>query len=259
MGLYPNDHEPDLDTATPTPPTRVMARRIDETTTMDPSEIVTLVLAQQSGELRAAARRAGLGPPTALERLLTTLGGWLQTVAVVIWTAVEPLVDRAGARLAPALRSLQRTVDPWVGPRLEATHRTWNRRVAPRVARTAAAIRRECERVWAGLAPARARTVELRPTDQTIDLLALTLIAAACGLAVLAVGVWIETRLGATLAVIVAGLALGAEAWAGRRLSRRGVRDWTAPGLPRRGAGRERRSGYRSTTTSSVSRRGSRQ
>jgi hypothetical protein len=131
--------------------------------------------------------------------------------------------------------------------------------VAPRTARTAAAIRRGCERVWARLAPARARAVELRPTDQTIDLLALTLIAAACGLAVIAVGVWLETRLGTTFAVAVAALALAAEAWAGRRLSRRGVRGFPAPGLPPRGTPRARRAGYRSATTSSDSRRGSRQ
>ena len=259
MGLNPNDHESDLDTATPTPPTRVMARRIDETTAMDPSEIVTRVLAQPAGELRAAARRAGIAPPTPVERVLATAGAWLQTIAIVIWTAVEPVAERAGARMAPAVSALRRRLDPWLAPRLRALQAAWNRRVAPRLTRTAAAIRRGCERVWATLAPARARAVELRPTDQTVDLLALTLIAAACGLAVIAIGVWLETRLSTPVAIIVAALALAAEAWAGRRLSRRGIRDWTAPGLPRTRALHTRRPRYRSATTSNVSRRGSRQ
>lgn len=245
----------DAHTPTPTPPTRVMARRIDETTAMDPSDVVTLVLAQRAGnDLRTAARRAGVVPPTRIERLAGTLVGWLQTAAVTVWAVAEPWSERAGRRIAPVADAGRRRVAPVLDPALARATAVWRSRFSPAVRRAATTARRWRTRAWARLAPARVRATELRPTEQTFDLLAATLLASACGLAALAIGVWFAGRLGTPLGALTAVLALAAEAWAGRRLSRRGVRAW--PIQPRRAS---RRNDYRTSTTRSVSNRGSRQ
>lgn len=245
----------DAHTPTPTPPTRVMARRIDETTAMDPSDVVTLVLAQRAGgDLKAAARRAGAVPPSRFERARRMLVAALQTVAVTVWTVAEPWLDRAGRRIGPVGRTARRRAAPVLDPAIARSLAVWHSRFSPAVERTVETARRWSARVWAGLAPARARATELRPTDQTFDLLAATLLAGACGLAAVAIGIWLAGRLGTPLGTLTAVLAVAAELWAGRRLSRRGVRAW--PIQRRRAANRN---AYRASTTRSVSSRGSRQ
>ena len=245
----------DAQTPTPTPPTRVMARRIDETTAMDPSDVVTLVLAQRAGgDLRAAARRAGVAPPTRFERTWRTLVAMLQTVAVTVWAVADPLLDRAGRRIGPVAQAARRRVAPVLDPAIARAVAVWRSRFSPAVERTVETARRWGARVWARLAPARARATELRPTEQTFDLLAATLLAGACGLAAIAIGIWFAGRLGTPLGTLTAVLAVAAELWAGRRLSQRGVRAW--PIQRRRAA---RRNDYRASTTRSVSSRGSRQ
>ncbi|HUZ83064.1 MAG TPA: hypothetical protein VMU66_00105 [Gaiellales bacterium] len=254
--MHPTDR--DHDTPTPTPPTRVMARRVDETATIDSSEIITLVLAQPvTRDLRTAARRAGVAPPTPLERVLQSLVAALQTIALAVWTAAEPWLERAARRIAPVGRAAWLRLEPRLGPVGGRARASWRRRMSPAIARISAATRRGAARVWADMAPARSRARELRPTEQTVDLVALTLIAAACGLAAISIGVWLVVRLGTAVSVAAAVLAVAAELWAGRRLARRGVRAWPVRGRTR--ADRRRDRYERSSTTSSVSRRGSRQ